>query len=138
ADLLRAGGNLDPAAYGSSAELARYTLNAAGERQTELIDIDLAAVRRGEPGANVLLQPYDYLVVKETPDWSEQESVTLRGEVRLPGTYPSRRGETLRQVLERAGGLTSLALPGGSAFTRRDLREIERQQLERLSERMRS
>lgn len=137
-DLLRAGGNLHPAAYGSSAELARYTVNAAGERKTELINIDLAAVRRGDVEANILLQPFDYLVVKETPDWSDQQSVTLRGEVRFPGTYPIRRGETLRQVLDRAGGLTELAFPGGSAFTRRDLRQIEQQQLDRLAERMRS
>lgn len=136
-DLLRAGGNLRPSAYGDTAELARYVVNDASERQTELITIDLAAVRRGDMDADLLLQPYDSLLVKETPDWREQESVTLRGEVRFPGTYPIRRGETLKELLERAGGLTVQAFPEGSAFTRSDLRELEQQQLNRLQERLR-
>lgn len=137
-DLLRAGGNLDAAAYGGKADLARYSVSAAGARQTELIEIDLAAVVRGDPAANVELRPYDYLLVKETTDWGEQESVTLKGEVRFPGKYPIRRGETLRELLDRAGGLTPRAFPQGSAFTRRDVKENEQKQLDRLTERLRS
>jgi polysaccharide biosynthesis/export protein len=136
-DLLRAGGNLDPSAYGGSAELTRYTVGPDGTRQTELITVDLSAVRRGEAAANLQLRPFDYLMVKETPDWTDQESITLRGEVRFPGTYSVRKGETLKQVLERAGGLTPLAFPQGSALTRKDLKEIEQKQLDRLSERLR-
>jgi polysaccharide biosynthesis/export protein len=137
-DLLRAGGGLDSAAYGGSAELTRYTIGDAGVRQTHLIPVDLAAVRRGDADANLLLHPFDYLIVKEAPDWTNQESVTVRGQVRFPGIYPIRAGETLSQVLERAGGLTSLAFPGGAAFTRRDLRQLEQQQLDRLAERLRA
>jgi protein involved in polysaccharide export with SLBB domain len=135
-DLIRAGGNLQAAAYASKAELARDVITAAGSRQTELIDIDLAAVRRGDVAANVLLRPFDNLTVKETSDWTDRESVTLRGEVRFPGTYPIRRSETLRQLLERAGGLTSQAFAKGSAFTRRETREIEQKQLDQLGERL--
>jgi polysaccharide export outer membrane protein len=137
-DLLRAGGNLDPAAHGGTAELTRYTVGPDGSRRTEVIEIDLAAVRRGENAADILLQPYDSLLVKETPEWAEQGSVTIRGEVRFPGTYSIRRGETLRDVIERAGGLTAFAFPEGSVFTRRDLRELEQQQLDRLAERLRA
>jgi polysaccharide export outer membrane protein len=137
-DLLRAGGNLDSAAFGAEAELTRYAIGQDGARHTELVNVDLAAVRRGETSADIQLQSSDYLIIKETPDWGEQESITLRGEVRFPGTYPIRRGETLHQVIERAGGLTTLAFPEGSAFTRRDLRELEQQQLNRLEERMRA
>lgn len=137
-DLLRAGGNLDPSAYGGTAELTRYTVGPDGSRRTELIEIDLAAVRRGDATADVLLQPFDSLMVKETPDWADQAAVTIRGEVRFPGTYKIRRGETLRQVLERAGGLTSLAFPEGSVFTRRDLRALEQEQLDRLADRLRA
>lgn len=137
-DLLRAGGNLDPAAFGGTAELTRYSINASGTRETQLLTIDLAALRRGDATANLPLQPYDYLLVQETPEWGTQETVTLRGEVRFPGIYPIRRGETLHEVLDRAGGLTSQAFPQGSAFTRSDLKELEQQQLDRLSENMRS
>lgn len=137
-DLLRAGGNLDASAYGQSAELTRYIIGPDGARQTELIEIDLAAVRRGDAVADMLLQPFDSLMIKETPDWAAQESVTLRGEVRFPGKYSIRRGETLRQVIERAGGVTPLAFPEGSIFTRRDLRQLEQEQLDRLAERLRA
>jgi protein involved in polysaccharide export with SLBB domain len=137
-DLLRAGGNLDASAYGESAELIRHTIAADGARRTELISVDLRAVLRGDAAADILLQPYDSLTIKATPGWTRQESVVLRGEVRFPGTYNIRRGETLRQVLERAGGLTSLAFPEGSVFTRRDLRELEQKQLDRLTEQLRA
>lgn len=137
-DLLRAGGNLDPAAFGGEAELTRYTIGPDGARLAEVINIDLAAIRRGDAMADLLLQPSDHLIIKETPDWTDQDSITLRGEVRFPGTYPIRRGETLRQVLDRAGGLTSLAFPEGSVFMRADLRELEQDLLDRMEERMRA
>ena len=136
-DLLRAGGQLDDAAFGGKAELTRFR-STGGERASELLEIDLAAVRRGDPAADVTLQSFDTLVIKELPEWGKQESIILRGEVRFPGTYPIRRGETLRSVLERAGGLTSLAFAQGSVFTRRELMEREQQQIDQLTERLQS
>lgn len=136
-DLLRAGGGLDDAAYGAKAELTRYRVGGDA-RQTQLVEIDLAAIRRGVPDADLLLQPFDFLNIKEVPEWSEQEQVTLEGEVRFPGVYPIQRGETLRSVLDRAGGLTALAFPSGSVFTRTELQEREQQQIDRLAERLQS
>lgn len=134
-DLLRAGGGLQDAAYGAVAELTRYRIED-GSRQTQLVEIDLAAVMRGDESADLRLRPFDFLNVKEVPEWSEQEQVTLLGEVRFPGIYPIQRGETLRSVLERAGGLSTMAFPGGSVFTRKELREREQQQVDRLGERL--
>lgn len=134
-DLLRAGGGLQDAAYGVMAELTRYRINGDA-RQTQLVDVDIGAVLKGDESADILLQPFDFLNVKEVPEWSEQEQVTLVGEIRFPGTYPIQRGETLRSVMERAGGLTSLAFPDGAVFTRKELQEREQQQLDRLAERL--
>lgn len=134
-DLLRAGGNLQDAAFGGKAELTRYRTKGDG-RSTELVEVDLAAVLRGDANADLALQPFDFLNIKEVPEWSEQESVTLAGEVRFPGTYPIRRGETLKSVLDRAGGLTSLAFPSGAVFTRADLQLREQEQIDRLAERL--
>lgn len=136
-DLLRAGGGLQDAAYGTKAELTRYRLED-GARETQLIDIDLAAVLQGDPSADLLLRPFDFLNVKEVPEWSEQEQVQIMGEVRFPGIYPIQRGETLRSVLNRAGGVTRLAFPAGSVFTRKHLLEREQQQIDRLAERLQS
>jgi protein involved in polysaccharide export with SLBB domain len=136
-DLIRAGGGLQDAAYGAAAELTRYR-NNGDKRETQLFVVDLAAVLRGDAAADLMLQPFDFLNVKEVPEWSEQEQVTLSGEVRFPGVYPIQRGETLRSVLDRAGGLTALAFPKGSVFTRVELKEREQVQIDRLAERLQS
>ncbi|MEO8064334.1 MAG: SLBB domain-containing protein [Pseudomonadota bacterium] len=136
-DLLRAGGGLQDAAYGAKAELTRYRLSGEA-RQTQLLEVDLAAILAGDKSADLALQSFDFLNVKEVPEWSEQEKITLTGEVRFPGVYPIQRGETLRSVLDRAGGLTSLAFPEGSIFTRVELKEREQEQLDRLADRLQS
>lgn len=136
-DLIRAGGSLEDAAYGGQAELTRYQIVNGEYRQTELIDIDLAAVLKGDGAADIALGPYDTLTIKELPQWKEEESVTLLGEVRFPGVYPIQRGETLRSVLLRAGGLTDLAFPQGGVFTRDDLKQREQRLLDLLAERLR-
>jgi polysaccharide biosynthesis/export protein len=137
-DLVRAGGSLDEAAYGGQAELTRYQIAGGGERQAELIKIDLRQVLAGDPAADLHLQPFDYLVIKEVPLWASQEEVEIRGEVRFPGRYPIHRGETLRSVMERAGGLTELAFADGAVFTREELKEREKKQLQTLATRMES
>jgi polysaccharide biosynthesis/export protein len=137
-DLLRAGGSLDEAAYGGQAELTRYVVGSNGQRQAELIEIDLRQALNGDPAADLPLRPFDYLVIKEVPLWAEQEEVDIRGEVRFPGRYPIHRGETLRSLMERAGGLTEWAFPDGAIFTREELKERERKQLSTLATRMES
>ena len=136
-DLIRAGGSLEDAAYGGQAELSRYEVVNGEYRQTDLIEIDLAAVLRGDATADIALKPYDALNIKEVPQWRELEVVSVEGEVRFPGLYPIQRGETLRQVLQRAGGLSDLAFSQGAIFTREELRKREQQQLDRLAERLR-
>jgi protein involved in polysaccharide export with SLBB domain len=137
-DLLRAGGGMSDAAYVTEAELTRYSVVNGEYRQTELVAVNLAALRSGDTGANLALAPYDYLSIKEVSRWRGQETVTLRGEVVFPGTYPIRQGETLRSVLERAGGLTDFAFPQGSVFTRVQIRERQREELRTLANRVES
>lgn len=135
-DLVRAGGSLEDAAYGVKAELTRYEVINGETRRTQLIEVDLAAVLRGDSSADILLQPFDSLSVKEVSDWGEQESVELAGEVRFPGRYSIKRGETLNSVIKRAGGLTIYAFAEGSVFTRDELKEREQEQLDRLAGRL--
>src|SRR5579883_1803357 len=137
ADLIRAGGGLADAAYAGRAELTRYVVVTGGTRRTELINIDLAAALSGNPADDIKLEPYDVLSVKEVSQWANQESVTLAGEVRFPGTYTIQPGETLKSVIERAGGLTQYAFPQGAVFTRVELRQREQQQMDQLAQRMR-
>jgi protein involved in polysaccharide export with SLBB domain len=135
-DLLRAGGNMTESAYAIDAELARYPVGASGDRETELIKIDLAGVLVSNQAADVALRPGDAFIVKVIPNWEEQFIVTLEGEVRFPGEYAVRPGETLSSAIGRAGGLTDLAFVQGAVFTRETLRDREAEHLEILATRL--
>lgn len=136
ADLIRAGGGLADAAYLGKAELTRYVVGPGGTRHTQIFDLDLAQALQGNPRADLRLEPYDVLSIEEVSQWADQESVTLRGQVRFPGTYTIRPGETLKSVIERAGGLTQYAFPQGAVFTRVELKEREQEQMDQLTARM--
>ncbi|MEL7298112.1 MAG: SLBB domain-containing protein [Pseudomonadota bacterium] len=135
-DLLRAGGGFTASAYLETAELTRQIITEGGARRTTLIEIDLARVLSGDPLADEQLQPYDYLNIREVPEWREQETIQLLGEFRFPGTYPIKRGETLGSVIARAGGLTDLSFPDGAVFTRELLKQREEEQIQTLISRL--
>ncbi len=137
-DLLLAGGNLDEAAFTEDAELTRFNVVDGEYREKEVVTVDLAAILRGDASVDMVLSPYDHLRISPLPDWNSDWSVTLEGEVRFPGEYQILRGETLSDVMERAGGLTAQAFPEGAVFLREELREREQEQIERLIRRMES
>jgi polysaccharide biosynthesis/export protein len=137
-DLIRAGGSLEDAAYRGQAEITRYAVVDGDIRQTELIPVNLAGIWRGTPGADVMLQPYDVLVIKPVPMWMEPGVIQVAGEVRFPGKFPIHQGETLYSVLQRAGGFTSGAFPEGAVFIREELKKREKDQLELLANRLQS
>ena len=126
------------------AELTRYEVVNGESRKTEVHRARSRERRRAGrrfvqlASTDMPLRAYDVLVIKETPDWREQESITLRGEVRFPGAYPIRKGETLSSVIERAGGLTEDAFPKAVSSCARSSRTQERQQIERLANRLQS
>jgi protein involved in polysaccharide export with SLBB domain len=64
------------------------------------------------------------------------EEVELMGEVEFPGRYRIQAGETLSQLLKRAGGLTDRAFPKGAIFLRDDLKQREQEQLDRIASRL--
>ena len=136
-DLVRAGGGLSEQAFVKDAELARYEVRNGQTRETDVLKVDLARALGGDLAMNLPLAPFDTLVVKEVSEWTQLEYVSIEGEVQFPGNYPIERGESLRSVVARAGGLTALAFPEGSVFTRESLKERERQQIEVLTGRLR-
>ena len=126
ADLVRAAGGLKDSAFLDAAELRRITERVSGEAVASYREIDLDKVLRTTGGP--LLQSRDSLTIREIPDWSPNDTITIEGEVRFPGTYQIVKGETLSDVVARAGGLTDEAAPEGSTFTRVSVaaREAER------------
>jgi protein involved in polysaccharide export with SLBB domain len=135
-DLVRAGGNLAEEAYTLRAELARYEIIDDEYRRAEVIDIDLGSILRGDEAADLALEEHDNLRISKVPAWDTLWSVSLEGEVRFPGVYRIRQGETLRQVVARAGGLTDNAFAEGAIFLRETLRQREQEQIDNLARRL--
>jgi protein involved in polysaccharide export with SLBB domain len=135
-DLVRAGGYLAEEAYTLRAELARYEVIDNEYRRTQVIAIDLGAILRGEQAADLALEEHDNLRISRVPEWDTLWSVVLQGEVRFPGVYRIRQGETLRQAVQRAGGLTDNAFAEGAIFLREALRQREQEQIDVLAQRL--
>ena len=134
--LLKAAGGLTDNAYILKAELTRFVVEN-GERRVQLRkDIDISAIIGGDEGGDITVKPYDQLVVRRIPDWIDQGSFEITGEVRFPGTYPIERGEKLSALLRRAGGLTEDAYPRGAVFVRESIRQREQEQIDRLVARL--
>lgn len=75
----------------------------------------------------------DSIMIKRQPDWQRDLSIELQGEVKFPGTYTFARGETLSDVIERAGGFTRFAYPKGAVFSRESLKRQEQERLKLLN-----
>jgi len=133
--LIAAAGGLEEAAYTSGVEVSRYDLSNPEQASSAHFPVDLSEAY-ADASADILLQSYDVLSVRTIPEFRESLSVTLEGEVRFPGDYSFTRGETLGDVIRRAGGLNRLAHPEAAVFTREDLRLQEAKKLEQIQERL--
>ncbi|MDO6823294.1 SLBB domain-containing protein [Marinobacter sp. 1_MG-2023] len=133
-DAIVMAGGLKDSALMLDAELARRNLSGDGVEQTQLLTVSLADAMNDQ--ADIQLQSRDRLMVRSIPLFGATRTIKLRGEVLYPGEYTFSDGETLVDVLERAGGLTSNAFPRGAVFTRKKLRELEAQRLREAEERL--
>lgn len=135
-DLLAAAGGMTDAAYALSAELTRMKLSGRAGAGVEHVLVNSLNSLETNASGNLALRPYDVLNVKPIPEWRERETVEILGEVRFPGTYVIRPGETLAGVVERAGGLSERSFAEGAVFTRSKLKEKEDEQRARLINRL--
>lgn len=77
----------------------------------------LAAPASGAP--DVVLEPYDNVLIFRQPDWELQRTVVITGQVRFPGKYALvTRTDRLLDLIARAGGVTKDAYPAGIRFFR--------------------
>lgn len=131
-DLLAAAGGVNESAYLARAEITRNELTVEGATKISL-DVDLGLALKGDKSFDIALQSKDRLNVHKIPAWSENHVVELRGEFVFPGKYTIRRGETLADLVAKAGGLTQYAHPDGSVFTREKLKALEKKNLIKLA-----
>jgi len=138
-DLVLMAGGLQESAWLGEAEIARLPEDRAGgvTAVTTRVALDSTYIFErssdgrylGPPGlpvrqqgaAEVVLRPYDNVLILQQPDWELTRSVTLTGEVRYPGRYTLRsKTERLSDLIARAGGLTGEAYAQGTVFTRKE------------------
>ena len=99
------------------------------------------AIKAKDPAHDLVLQPGDVVTifgVKDVPVpvAKRQRYVEVRGEVNVPGIYEVAPGDTLDQVIVRAGGLTPSAYLYGVTFTRESTRQQQQANLEVVKRRL--
>jgi protein involved in polysaccharide export with SLBB domain len=135
-DLVFAAGGVTEKALIGKAELTRYQIKDGQERESIHMEVDLAAALAGDEQANIKLQPYDVVTVRQLSNWRSAEHVVLTGEVKFPGSYPIEDGEKLSDLIQRVGGFTDKAYLQAAVFTRESIRQEQQQQLDDMTHRM--
>jgi len=109
---------------------------------TQLIPFRLAsAIDDPASAANQVLKPGDVVTIfsradLELPVDKHASFVRVGGEVNAPGVYRVTSGETLRDVVARAGGLTDHSYLYASIFTRVSTRIAQENELRQSTEQM--
>lgn len=133
--ILQADGFTD-AASEARIEISR---RIAGEGDPDTVSNELAEIfsigitrdlELREEDRTFRLQPFDIVYVHRKPDFQEQRTVRIEGEVRYPGLYTlNTRTERVSDIITRAGGLTVEAYQPGARLIRKqdtiDRPEIE-------------
>ena len=99
------------------------------------------AILERDEESNLELQPGDIVTIFSQRDISvpqvdRSQYVIVEGEVMRPGIYKLETNETLRSVLQRAGGLTPDAYVYGSQLTRESARIDQQKSLDELANTM--
>ncbi|QCU89550.1 SLBB domain-containing protein [Thiomicrorhabdus sediminis] len=134
-DLIALGGGLLPSAMLQEVEVVRYQVIDGEKRQIKTLTLNLEKAIAGDEKNNIALQSYDALSIKRVTDWEDASSVVVvKGEVAYPGTYVIKPGDTLENLLTRAGGFTEWAAPQNVVFTRESLKDKERQEMDAMAD----
>jgi len=105
---------------------------------TKLLPFNLGKlVLEGDERQNRELRPGDVVTIFSqadirVPQLQQNRFVRIEGEFNAPGVYNVRPGETLGQVIQRAGGLTPQAYLYGAEFTRESTRRDQQQRLDQF------
>jgi polysaccharide biosynthesis/export protein len=136
-DLVLLSGGLDQSAYLNEAEIARLPANRADgvTATTFRVPLDSSYLfERGPdgkylgppglpapsgPNPDVIVQPYDNVLIMRQPNWELLRTASIAGEVRYPGRYTlTTKTERITDLIKRAGGLTNDAYANGVVFLR--------------------
>ena len=128
-DLITEAGGLNETASLVNVEVARRIVsNEDNPKEDKLAKIYTLTLSNGlviEGETGFKLQPYDIVTIHRSPDYQEQKSVIIAGEVKYAGKYVlSNKEERISDIINRAGGLTNKA----SVFDAQLIRRISSQE----------
>jgi protein involved in polysaccharide export with SLBB domain len=136
-DLIRVGGGLRRSADPEIASLTEFRVAGAAEVVGDERSVNIAAALAGDFDRDLALRDGDTLTIRKISGWDDRgASISVRGEVRHPGTFGIEPGERLSSVIERAGGFSSSAYPYGAVFERFEVRDQEERSQRSLIQRV--
>jgi protein involved in polysaccharide export with SLBB domain len=138
--ILKAGGLKESAATGRIEVIRRKKnigqddpakINSTiGEKFTFSINSNLSL---NETASKFILEPFDEVFVRASPNYEKQQFVTIEGQTIFPGVYAlERKDERLSDIIKRAGGLNAQAYPVGATLIRKF--KISQQEADRRRE----
>lgn len=126
ADLVLIGGGFTEGAIGSRIEIARRVKQLSSDREykVEIIRLDIDPKLNLSPeDSKFKLQPFDIVYIRKAPNYEEQRSVHVMGEVNYPGTYAIvNTDEKISNLLDRTGGIKATGYLPGALFQRKGAR----------------
>jgi len=111
---------------------------------TSLIPFNLGkAIKDKDASQNMELKQGDVVTIfsqadVRVPNAQQTRFVRLEGEFAAAGVYSVQPGETLRQLVARAGGFTPDAYLYASEFTRESVKRLEKQRLDEYADHLES
>jgi protein involved in polysaccharide export with SLBB domain len=126
-DLLVQAGGLKESAYTTEVEVVRRKRNSvAGAANAQISEVFKFDVNRdlslNSKASGFPLFPFDQVIVRKSPNYVEQQTVFVEGEVLVNGPYTIiNKNDKISDIIKRAGGLTDLAYPEGATLLRRTL-----------------
>lgn len=133
-DLVKAAGGFKDSAFLRSVELRRITETDSGSINAKYQQYNFS---QPDTLSDLTILSRDNLNIRENADWSPDDTIEITGEVKYPGTYLISEGETLRDVLLRAGGLDDNAFADAAVFTRETIAELEAQRAKEFAQTVR-
>jgi len=116
-----------PEAYLERGEIERIEMPSL---KINIISFSPQKLLEGDQTQNLSLQQLDK--VRILSEWKEPESIEIKGEIKLPGTYTIKQGERLSSVLKRAGGWTPEAFLQGAVFTRVSVKKAQEESIKQF------
>jgi protein involved in polysaccharide export with SLBB domain len=125
-DLILEAGGLREDASPTRGEI--YRRETSGQQvTTRKIDFCVECAMRNDSADNISLVRSDRLFIRQKMGWEDERKVTLLGQFVYPGTYVIFEGETLGDLINRAGGFKKEAYPSAAVFTRNSVKQFEEQ-----------